>query len=177
MRLPNGYWLLNKGDKTIMMDLGRMHRLVVAENNKSQKKETTTSHTLLFSLEYHMNEMEKSKYKSFKKHLPSLGFQSYVAQDNVLRIDAVPEGLKETQVIKFLENLFEVLDYKTEEEFLHFYHNQWNRLQSKSRFDFIYKNDTEELLKQFTQLGFPEYLPDGKRCFLELPIEDFKNKF
>jgi DNA mismatch repair protein MutL len=50
-------------------------------------------------------------------------------------------------------------------------------MQSKSRFDFIYKNDAEDLIKDFTNLGFPEYLPDGKRCFIELPIDDFKNKF
>src|SRR5690606_2552467 len=34
MRLPNGYWLLNKGEKTLMLDLGRMHRLVVSEKNR-----------------------------------------------------------------------------------------------------------------------------------------------
>ncbi|MBS1572287.1 MAG: DNA mismatch repair endonuclease MutL [Bacteroidetes bacterium] len=176
MRLPNGYWVFNKGNKTLMLDLGRMHRLIISENNKTQTA-TTNSHALLFSLEYHMNEMEKNKYKSFKKYLPDLGFQSYVAHENVLRIDAVPEGLKETQVMKFFENLFEILDYKTEEEFLHYYQNQWNRLQSKSRFDFIYKSDAEELIKKFTNLGFPEYLPDGKRCYLELPFDEFKNKF
>jgi DNA mismatch repair protein MutL len=176
MRLPNGYWLFNKGDKTLMIDLGRMHRLVVSENNQQQKK-SNASHALLFSLEYHMNEIEKNKYRSIKKYLPGLGFQAYVAHENVLRIDAVPEGLKETQVIQFFEKLFEILEYKTEEEFLHYYENQWNRLQSKSRFDFIYKKDAEELLKEFTNLGFPEYLPDGKKCFIELPIDEFKNKF
>jgi DNA mismatch repair protein MutL len=153
-----------------------MHRLVVSENNQQQKK-SNASHALLFSLEYHMNEIEKNKYRSIKKYLPGLGFQAYVAHENVLRIDAVPEGLKETQVIQFFEKLFEILEYKTEEEFLHYYENQWNRLQSKSRFDFIYKKDAEELLKEFTNLGFPEYLPDGKKCFIELPIDEFKNKF
>ncbi|WP_187477339.1 DNA mismatch repair endonuclease MutL [Amniculibacterium sp. G2-70] len=176
MRLPNGYWVFNKGDRTLMLDLGRMHRLVIANGNKVQNK-SSVSHALLFSLEYHMNEIEKNKYKSFKKYLPDLGFQMHVAYENVLRIDAVPEGLKETQVMKFLENLFDILEYKTEEEFLHFYENQWNKMQSKSRFDFIYKNDAEDLIKDFTNLGFPEYLPDGKRCFIELPIDDFKNKF
>lgn len=176
MRLPNGYWLYNKGEKTLMLDLGRMHRLVVAENNKQTKK-SDASHALLFSLEYHMNEIEKNKYKSFKKYLPDLGFQTYVAYENVLRIDAVPEGLKETQVIKFFENLFEILEYKSEEEFMYFYNDQWHKLQSKSRFDFIYKTDAEELIKEFLNLGFPEFLPDGKRCYWELPIDEFKNKF
>ncbi|MDQ8142254.1 DNA mismatch repair endonuclease MutL [Chryseobacterium sp. CFS15] len=176
MRLPNGYWLFNKGDRTLMLDLGRMHRLVVTEiNNKS--KRTTNSQSLLFSLEYHMNEIEKSKYKSIKKYLPELGFEMSIAHESVLRIDAVPEGLKESQVMKFLENLFDVLEYKTEEEFMQFYQNQWNKMQSKSRFDFIYKIDAEQLIKDFTALGFPEFLPNGKRCFYEVPFNDFKNKF
>ena len=177
MRLPNGYWLFNKGDRTLMLDLGRMHRLLVTENNKSKHNNNTNSQSLLFSLEYHMNEIEKVKYNSIKKYLPDVGFITSVAHENVLRIDAVPEGLKESHVMKFLENLFEVLDYKTEEEFLTIYKNQWNKIQSKSRFDFIYKTDAEQLIKDYTALGFPEFLPDGKRCFYEIPFNDFKNKF
>lgn len=176
MRLPNGYWLFNKGDRTLMLDLGRMHRLLVSENNKNAKK-GNTSHALLFSLEYHMNEIERNKYKSIKKYLPELGFDMKIAHENVLRIDTIPEGLKETQVMKFLENLFDILEYKTEEEFMQYYHNQWAKIQSKSRFDFIYKYDAEQLIKDFTALGFPEFLPSGKRCFYEVPFNDFKNKF
>ncbi|WP_294249121.1 DNA mismatch repair endonuclease MutL [uncultured Chryseobacterium sp.] len=177
MRLPNGYWLFNKGDKTLMLDLGRMHRLVVSESTKPVKKGTTNSNALLFSLEYHMNEVEKTKYKAIRKFLPELGFEMSVAYESVLRIDAVPEGLKETQVMKFLEDLFESLEYKSEEEFMEHYQNQWNKMQSKSRFDFIYKKDAEQLIRDFTALGFPEYLPNGKRCFYEVPFNDIKNKF
>ncbi|MGI9581326.1 DNA mismatch repair endonuclease MutL [Chryseobacterium sp. RRHN12] len=177
MRLPNGYWLFNKGDVTLMLDLGRMHRLLVSESNKSVRKSSTNSHALLFSLEYHMNEIEKTKYNAIKKYLPELGFDMKIAHESVLRIDSLPEGLKETQAMKFLENLFEILEYKTEEEFMQYYHNQWNKMQSKSRFDFIYKKDAEQLIKDFTALGFPEFLPDGKRCFYEVPFNDFKNKF
>lgn len=176
MRLPNGYWLFNKNGKTLMLDLGRMHRLVVSERN-AKKKRTSDKHTLLFSLEYHMNETEKNKFRSIKKYLPELGFEMIIANDNVLRIDAVPEGLKETQVMKFMENLFEILEYKTEEEFLEFYHNQWNKIQSKSRFDFLYKIDAEQVIRDFTELGFPEFLPTGKRCFVEIPLDELKNKF
>ena len=176
MRLPNGYWLFNKNGKTLMLDLGRMHRLVVSERN-SKKKLTNEKHTLLFSLEYHMNEIEKNKFRSIKKYLPELGFEMVIANDNVLRIDAVPQGLKETQVMKFLENLFEILEYRTEDEFLGFYNNQWNKIQSKSRFDFLYKMDAELVIKDFTALGFPEFLPSGKRCFIEIPLDDLKNKF
>ncbi|MGH1518461.1 DNA mismatch repair endonuclease MutL [Chryseobacterium sp. JK1] len=177
MRLPNGYWLLNKEDVTLMLDLGRMHRLLVSETNKSTRKSSTNSHALLFSLEYHMNEIEKNKYNSIKKYLPELGFDMKIAHESVLRIDSLPEGLKETQAMKFLENLFEILEYKTEEEFMQYYLNQWNKMQSKSRFDFIYKKDAEQVIKDFTALGFPEFLPDGKRCFFEVPFNDLKNKF
>ena len=76
-----------------------------------------------------------------------------------------------------MENLFEILEYKTEEEFLEFYHNQWNKIQSKSRFDFLYKIDAEQVIRDFTELGFPEFLPTGKRCFIEIPLEELKNKF
>lgn len=176
MRLPNGYWLFNKGDKTLMLDPGRMHRIVTAERNKGQKR-SAESQTLLFSLEYHMNEIEHNKYRSIKKYLPELGFQIRVAHENVLRIDAVPQGLKETQVIKFMETLFEILEYRTEEDFLHFYDYQWSKMHSKSRFDFIYKYEMEELLKDYTKLGFPNYTPAGKKCFIELPLDELKNKF
>ena len=176
MRLPNGYWLFNKNGKTLMLDLGRMHRLIVSDRN-SKKKLTNEKHTLLFSLEYHMNEIEKNKFRSIKKYLPELGFEMVIANDNVLRIDAVPQGLKETQVMKFLENLFKILEYRTEDEFLDFYNNQWNKIQSKSRFDFLYKMDAELVIKDFTALGFPEFLPSGKRCFIEIPLDDLKNKF
>lgn len=176
MRLPNGYWLFNKGDQTLMLDLGRMHRLLVSENNKVTQK-GVASHSLLFSLEYHMNEVEKHKYNAIKKHLPELGFEMTIAYENVLRIDGVPEGLNETQVTKFIENIFDILEYKSEDEFLDYYHNQWNKMHSKSRFDFIYKADAEQVIKDFTALGFPEFLPNGKRCFYEVPFNDLKNKF
>ena len=176
MRLPNGYWLFNKNGKTLMLDLGRMHRLIVSERN-GKKKRNNEKHKLLFSLEYHMNEIEKNKFRSIKKYLPELGFEMIIANDNVLRIDAVPQGLKETQVMKFIENLFEILEYRTEVEFLDFYQNQWNKIHSKSRFDFLYKMDAELVIKDFTVLGFPEFLPSGKRCFIEIPLDDLKNKF
>lgn len=176
MRLPTGYWLYNKGDKTLMLDPGRMHRTLVADRNKG-KKINTEKQALLFSLEYHLNEIEKNKYASIKKHLPELGYDMKIAQDNVLRIDAVPVGLKESQVIAFLENLFEILDYKTQEEFMEYYSYQWNKIQSKNRFDFIYKYEVEQLIKDFTKIGFPSYTPKGKICYIELPLDELKNKF
>lgn len=176
MRLPNGYWLLNQGEKTLMLDLGRMHSILVSENNKSKTK-ISEGHQLLFSLEYHLNEIEKNKYRSIKKYLPQLGYSMTLAQDNVLRIDAIPVGLKEEQVIRFLEKVFEILDYRTEEEFLNFYEEQWAYFNSKSRFDFVSKYEVEELLKDYTKLGFPIYTANGKRCFIELPLEDLQNKF
>ena len=153
LRLPNGYWIFNKEDKTLLLDLGRIHQIVLAENRK-EKTKSRKSQSLLFSLEYHLNEIEKNKYRSIKKYLPDLGFDMVLAEDNVLRINAVPEDLKESQVIKFLENLFEILEYKTEEEFLESYNNQWIRVNAKSKYDFLYKPEVEELLKDFIKLGF-----------------------
>ncbi len=176
MRLPNGYWLFNQGDKTLMLDLGRMHRILIGHKNQG-KKRSSVSQPLLFSLEYLMNEIEKLKFKSFKKYLPSLGFEITLAHENTLRIDAVPEGLKESMVIKFLENLFEKLEYKTEDEFLSQYQYQWDKIHSKSRFDFLYKHDAEALIKEYIAIGFPTYTPGGKKCFIELPLDELKTKF
>ena len=76
-----------------------------------------------------------------------------------------------------MEKIFEILDYKTEEDFMNHYEEQWTKIQSKSKFDFLFKPDVENLLKEFTNIGFPEYTPEGKRCFIELPINELKNKF
>ena len=175
-RLPNGYWLLNKDGQTYMLDLGRMHRVLMSshQENLPTKK---AGQSLLFSLEYHLNEIEKNKYKSIKKYLPDFGFEMTLAQENVLRIEAVPEALKESQVIKFLEKIFEVLEYRTEEDFYKYFEYQWVKLKTKSKFDFIYKTEVEQLVKDFMDLGFPQYTVNGKKCWLEVPFDDFKNKF
>lgn len=176
LRLPNGYWLFNKEDRTLMLDLGRIHQIVLSETRKTAQK-SHKSQSLLFSLEYHLNEMEKSKYRSIKKYLPDMGYDMLLAEDNVLRINAIPEDLKESQVIAFLENLFEILSYKTEEEFMESYQQQWVKIHSKSKFDFLYKPEVEDLLKKFTELGFPEYTPSGNRTFVEVNIDELKNRF
>ena len=176
LRLPNGYWVFNKEDKTLLLDLGRIHQIVLSENRKSKPK-SKNSQSLLFSLEYHLNEIEKNKYRSIKKYLPDFGFDMVLAEDNVLRINAIPEDVKESQVIKFLENLFEILDYKTEEQFLESYEKQWIKVNAKSKYDFLYKTEAEQLLKDFIQIGFPEYTPNGNRTFVEIPITELTNKF
>jgi len=175
-RLPNGYWLFNKEGKTLMLDLGRMHRVILQSRQEPIKTNKNSQH-LLFSLEYHLNEIEKNKYKSIKKFLPNLGFEMVIAQENVLRINAVPEGLKESAVIKFLEKVFEILEYRTEDEFMTFYQEQWLKVQSKSKFDFLYKSEVEELVLSFTEIGFPQYTATGKKCYIEVPFDDFKTKF
>ena len=176
LRLPNGYWIFNQLDKALLLDLGRIHQIVLSENRKSKSK-SKNSQSLLFSLEYHLNEIEKNKYRSIKKYLPDFGFDMFLAEDNVLRINAIPEDVKESQVIKFLENLFEILDYKTEEQFLESYENQWIKVNAKSKYDFLYKTEAEQLLKDFIQIGFPEYTPNGNRTFVEIPITELTNKF
>ena len=176
MRLPNGYWLYNRGDKTLMLNMERIYALVLTDKKKQVPKEKA-GQTLLFSLEYHLNEMEKIKYSSIKKYLPELGFDIVLDRDNVLKISAIPVGLNETKVMEFLERIFEILDYKTEEDFMNHYEEQWIKVQTKFSYNFLYKTDVEELIKEYIQIGFSQYLPDGRRCYLELPLEELKNKF
>jgi DNA mismatch repair protein mutL len=176
MRLPNGYWLYNRGDKTLMLNMERIYALVLADKKKQVPKEKA-GQTLLFSLEYHLNEMEKIKYSSIKKYLPELGFDIVLDRDNVLKISAIPVGLNETKVMEFLERIFEILDYRTEEDFMDHYEEQWIKVQTRFSCNFLYKTDVEELIKEYIQIGFSQYLPDGRRCYLELPLEELKNKF
>ena len=176
MRLPNGYWLYNCGDKTLMLNMERIYALVLADKKKQVPKEKA-GQTLLFSLEYHLNEMEKIKYTSIKKYLPELGFDIVLDRDNVLKISAIPVGLNETKVMEFLERIFEILDYRTEEDFMNHYEEQWIKVQTRFSCNFLYKTDVEELIKEYIQIGFLQYLPDGRRCYLELPLEELKNKF
>lgn len=176
LRLPNGYWIYNKGAETLILDPGRMHRLL-QQNQKAPKPASSVAQSLLFSIEYHMNEIEKVKYKSIKKYLPELGFDMKLAQENVLRIDAVPQGLKESQVNTFMERIFEILEYRSEEDFMSYFSHQWNRLHSKSRFDFIYKHEMEDLIRRYLKIGFPKYDPNGKKCYTELSLEDINTKF
>ena len=176
MRLPNGYWLYNRGDRTLMLNMERIYALVLVDKKKQVPKEKA-GQTLLFSLEYHLNEMEKIKYSSIKKYLPELGFDIVLDRDNVLKISAIPVGLNETKVMEFLERIFEILDYKTEEDFMNHYEEQWIKVQTRFSCNFLYKTDVEELIKEYIQIGFSQYLPDGRRCYLELPLEELKNKF
>lgn len=176
MRLPNGYWLCNKGEKTLVLDMGRIYKVVLLDKRKKNQR-NKAGQTLLYSLEYHLNEIEKIKYNHIKKYLAEVGFDILLDQGNVLKLNALPEGLSETKAMVFLENILESSEYKTEEDFINSYEEQWVKIQSKSKFDFLYKSDVEEILKEYTALGFPEYLPDGKKCFVELPLSELKNKF
>ena len=100
-----------------------------------------------------------------------------LGEENVLRIDAIPEGLKETQVIYLLECVFVEKEFFSEEEFFSFYDKQLSKLSYKSRFDFLHKKDVENLVKEFIALGFPQYSSTGKVCFVELPLEELKVMF
>ena len=57
------------------------------------------------------------------------------------------------------------------------YEEQWIKVQTRFSYNFLYKTDVEELIKEYIQIGFSQYLPDGRRCYLELPLEELKNKF
>ena len=76
----------------------------LAENRKNVSK-SKKKPKFAVSLEYHLNEIEKNKFRSIKKYLPDLGFDIVLAQDNVLRINSVPEDVKESQVINFRKSL------------------------------------------------------------------------
>ncbi len=176
MRLPNGYWLYNDGERCLMIDPGRMHRLLVKESKDSSPL-TAVSTPLLFSMEYHMSEPERLRLRQMKKYLAKVGFQLEIKHESTLLINSVPYGLNEARLHSFFERLFEITELDSEEAFLQAYQERWKASQARSRFDFLYKKDVEEVIKQFTKLGFPKYLPDGKRCYMELPLEEFKNKF
>ncbi|MDL1913736.1 MAG: DNA mismatch repair endonuclease MutL [Bergeyella sp.] len=176
MRLPNGYWVYNKGEIVLILDPGRMNSVLEEKNSAIKKNKKPTCQTLLYSLEYHLNEIEKTKYNAIKDYLPGMGFDIQII-DNILRINAIPEGLKESQAIRLLEKLFGILRDQSEEEFLNDYGYHLKKITTKSRFDFIYKHEIVSLIKEFSKIGFPNYTSSGKKCFIELPLEDLKNKF
>lgn len=176
MRLPNGYWLLNMGEYVKMIDPSRMYEVIYSQQ-KSEQKRSTVKQTLLYSLEYYLSDTEKHQYLSIADYLDKLGFEMILGEENVLRIDAIPEGLKETQVMYLLECVFVEKEFFSEEEFFNFYDKQLSKLSYKSRFDFLHKKDVENLVKEFIALGFPQYSSTGKVCFVELPLEELKVMF
>ncbi len=176
MRLPNGYWLLNMGENVKMIDPSRMYGVIYSQQ-KSEQKRSFVKQTLLYSLEYYLSDTEKHQYLSIADYLDKLGFEMILGEENVLRIDAIPEGLKETQVIYLLECVFVEKEFFSEEEFFSFYGKQLSKLSYKSRFDFLHKKDVENLVKEFIALGFPQYSSTGKVCFVELPLEELKVMF
>ena len=176
MRLPNGYWLLNMGENVKMIDPSRMYEVIYSQQ-KSEQKRSFVKQTLLYSLEYYLSDTEKHQYLYIADYLDKLGFEMILGEENVLRIDAIPEGLKETQVMYLLECVFVEKEFFSEEEFFSFYDKQLSKLSYKSRFDFLHKKDVENLVKEFIALGFPQYSSTGKVCFVELPLEELKVMF
>lgn len=176
MRLPNGYWLLNMGENVKMIDPSRMYGVIYSQQ-KSEQKRSFVKQTLLYSLEYYLSDTEKHQYLSIADYLDKLGFEMILGEENVLRIDTIPEGLKETQVMYLLECVFVEKEFFSEEEFFSFYDKQLSKLSYKSRFDFLHKKDVENLVKEFIALGFPQYSSTGKVCFVELPLEELKVMF
>ena len=176
MRLPNGYWLLNMGENVKMIDPSRMYGVIYSQQ-KSEQKRSFVKQTLLYSLEYYLSDTEKHQYLSIADYLDKLGFEMILGEENVLRIDAIPEGLKETQVMYLLECVFVEKEFFSEEEFFSFYDKQLSKLSYKSRFDFLHKKDVENLVKEFIALGFPQYSSTGKVCFVELSLEELKVMF
>ncbi|AIL47743.1 DNA mismatch repair endonuclease MutL [Elizabethkingia anophelis] len=176
MRLPNGFWLYNHNNKTLMLDLGRMHQLVLYERKQKKKTSQTHSQKLLFSHEIYLNEIEKMTYLAVREKLIEIGFDMNLdASEHILHVHAVPEDLSDKDVIPLLQKIF--AEYEDESlDFFEFFESKQVKLQSKSNFDFHQKEDVESLIQDFSALGFPEYNHNKKKCYIELPIEELKNK-
>lgn len=174
MRLPSGYWLMNFSGECLMIDPGRISSAIKTFHNNETIP--TTGHQLLYSIEYHLNEMEKIKFRSIKKFFTSIGFEITLAQENVLRIDTIPEGLEESKAQKLLEEILNS-DYNEEEDFHLFYKKLWEKVHQKSRFDFLYKYEVEKLVKEYVKIGLPPYTSNGKKCFVKISINEFQNQF
>ncbi|RQP10468.1 MAG: DNA mismatch repair endonuclease MutL [Chryseobacterium sp.] len=174
MRLPNGYWLYNYKDSTYMLDLSRIHQVVLAAQRQARSS-AGKSQKLLFSHDLFLNEMEKLKYYSVREKLLARGFELNLDEGgHTLHVHAAPENLPEKDIVPLLEKIFS--DPDDGGDFDTYYDHRLSRLQRKSKFDFVRQEDVEELLEGFIELGFPEYTHTKKRCYIELPIEELRNK-
>jgi len=176
LRLPNGFWIYIRNGKTLLLDLGRMHQLVVFNKKNKRSSSKNMPQKLLFSQEIFLNEMEKIVYLQVREKLLNKGFELNLdLGESALQVHSIPENLNEKEALLLLQKIF--TEYKEgEDDFDTFFENKERNLQTKSNFDFTTKEEVEQLLEEYEALDFPEYNHRKKRCFLELPIEEFKNK-
>jgi len=176
IRLPNGFWLYNKDEKTLMLDLGRIHELVIYQQNYKKLNKNIHSQKLLFSHEIFLGEIEKIIYLDIKDELFKFGFSTNIdANGDTLHIHSIPEYLSEEEAITLLQKI--LTEYKEDENNFHnFFENIHVKLYSKTNSEFIRKQDVENLLSEFSKLGFPQYNHKKKKCYIELPLEELKNK-
>jgi len=176
MRLANGFWLYNKDEKTLMLDLGRIHELVMYQQKYKKHNQNSHSQSLLFSHEIFLGEIEKTTYLNIKEELFKIGFNTNLNNDgNTLHINSIPEYLSEEESITLIQNILtEYSEY--ENDFHDFFENTRIKLHSKHNSEFIIKQDVENLLSEFSKLGFPQYNHRKKKCYIELPLEELKNK-
>jgi len=176
MRLPNGFWLYNKDEKTLMLDLGRIHEIVMYQQKYKKHNKNLHSQSLLFSHEIFLGEIEKTTYLNVKDELFKIGFNTNLNNDgNTLYIHSIPEYLSEEESITLIQNILtEYREY--ENDFYDFFENTRIKLYSKHNSEFIIKQDVENLLSEFYKLGFPQYNHRKKKCYIELPLEELKNK-
>ena len=115
-------------------------------------------------------------YLAVREKLIKIGFDMNLdGSEHILHIHAVPEDLSDKDIIPLLQKIF--AEYEDESlDFFEFFESKQVKLQSKSNFDFHQKEDVESLIQDFSALGFPEYNHNKKKCYIELPIEDLKNK-
>lgn len=175
-RLPNGFWLYVYEGKVLMLDLGRMHQLLIFQQKEGKKGKQDESQMLLFSHEIFLNEMEKMVYLNVREKLIDKGFELNLDEGELaLQIHAIPGDLNQKDATALLQKIFS--DYnEQEDDFELFFQQNEQHIQAKSNFDFIEESDVLSLIEDFKALGFPEYNHRKKRCYIELPIDEFKNK-
>lgn len=176
MRLPNGFWICNRDGKTLLLDLGRIHDLVFFHKKPAKKYHFSNSRKLLFSHEIFLNETERLTYLSVREKLIAKGFDLNTVRGGLaLQINAIPIDYEEKEAFELVQKI--VSEYKEDEmHFDDFFKLKLNANRVKSNFDYTSKEEVTELLDEYKNLGFPEYNHKRKRCFLEIPLDELKNK-
>jgi len=174
IRLPNGLWVYNKDGKTFILDISRIYELIAYKKNHKEYSKNSQSQSLLFSHEIFLGEVEKNVYFTIKDELFKLGFNTDLNAET-LYVHSIPEYLSEEEAIILLQNI--LIEYKeNENDFFDFFENMRIKLYSKTASNFTRKQEVEELLIEFTKLGFPQYNHRKKKCYVELSLEELKNK-
>lgn len=175
LRLPQDYWLLQQQDCSFILDLERIHYCVYPP--KTPKNEKLQSQMLLFTLEYLLTEPEVEFYKEIKPIFEKYGFDTEMSERRVLLIHGIPNGFTDTKTLDFVQFLFTELDWHGNLKLSDSFETYWLQFQMKSRKEFVMRTEVENLILAYKKIGFPEYTPNGKKCYITLPLESYFNQF